>query len=222
MPARPTTTFARASMAGAATFVVCTVAGIVAYPGGTRDDVTPRHYLFFQNFLSDLGGTYTASGRPNGCARVLFIIAMAAVAVALVGLGVAATAWARGRWIGWLPVLIAAASGAAFVRGALIPWNEDYYRHLDWVQAGFVLLGVFVLGITLLQLVGRAPRRWVVMNVVFLAALLAYVAYDQKGPSIFTRDGVRAQATAQKLIVALAIADLVAQAWALTTRPSRP
>jgi hypothetical protein len=43
-----------------------------------------------------------------------------------------------------------------------------------------------------------------------------YVVYDQKGPSIFTPDGVRGQATAQKLIVVLAIADLAAQAWALS------
>jgi hypothetical protein len=210
------------SLAGAAVFLACTTAGIIAYPGGTRDDLGTHHYLFFKNFLSDLGGTYTASGLANGTARRFFVAAMISVAVALVGLGVAARAWARGRvrWLAWLPTVVAACSGAAFIRAGTIPWNIDYYRHTDWVQAAFVLLGVLVLVITVLQLVGRAPVRWIVANVVFLAALGGYVLYDQNGPSIFTPDGVRAQATAQKLIVLLAIADLAAQAWALS-RPGR-
>jgi hypothetical membrane protein len=212
------TAAARVSLAGAVVFVGCTVAGIVAYPGGTRDDLGARHYLFFTNFLSDLGGTYTASGLPNGSARRFFVAAMIAVAVALVALGVAARAWARDRirWLAWVPTAVAALSGAAFVRAGTIPWNIDYYRHMDWVQAAFVLLGVLVLTITVLQLIGRAPARWIVANVAFLVTLGVYVVYDQKGPSIFTPDGVRVQATAQKLIVVLAIADLAAQAWALS------
>ncbi|MBV9950767.1 MAG: hypothetical protein JO291_02355 [Acidimicrobiia bacterium] len=217
-----TRTAARVSLVGAIAFVGCTIAGIVAYPGGTRDDLGTHHYLFFKNFLSDLGGTYTASGLANGTARRFFIAAMIAVAVALVTLGFAARAWARGRirWLAWFPLLVAALSGAAFIRAGTIPWNVDYYRHIDWVQAAFVLLGVLVFSITVLQLVGRAPVRWIAANAVFLLALGAYVVYDQKGPSIFTPDGVRAQATAQKIIVLLAIADLVAQAWALG-RPRR-
>jgi hypothetical protein len=198
-------------------FVAAMTASILLYPGGTRN-TDPGGYSFLQNFLSDLGGTLTASGRPNGGSRTCFIIAMTSVAVALVALGVAARAWGRIPVVDWLPALAGAAAGGAFVRGASIPWNVDYERHMFWVRSAFGLLGVFVFLLAVLQLRGRAPARWWILNVAFLVALGAYVVFDQQGPDLMTPDGLEARVAVQKVIVVLAFANLTAQAWALSRR----
>jgi hypothetical protein len=211
------------SLGGATAFVGCIVAAMVVYPGGTRDDRTARRYLGLQNFLSDLGGTFTGSGRPNGTARLLFIAAMVSVAVSLVALGVAARGWSRrGDRVAWLPAVVAVLSGAAFVRAATIPWNRHYGAHMAWVRGAFGLLGLFVFGVTLVQLRNHVPRWWVAANVAFLVALCGYVAFDQRGPTLETPAGIEAQVAAQKVIVALAVADLVAQAWSICRPLTRP
>jgi hypothetical protein len=214
---RGTRTSAGIALVGVACFVAAVTASILAYPGGTRN-TDPGGYSFLQNFPSDLGGTFTGSGLPNDGSRTLFVVAMASAAVALVALGVAARAWGRIPIVDWLPALAGAASGAAFVRGSTIPWNVDYERHMNWVRSAFGLLGVFVFLVVVLQLRGRAPVGWWLLNVLFLLALGAYVVFDQRGPDLMTPNGLEARVAAQKLIVVLAFANLTAQAWALTRR----
>jgi hypothetical protein len=214
---RGTRASAGIALAGVAGFVAAMAASILLYPGGTRN-TDPGGYDFLLNFLSDLGGTFTGSGRTNDGSRTFFIIAMASVAVALVALGVAARAWGRIPVVDWLPAVVGAAAGGAFLRGATIPWNVDYERHMFWVRSAFGLLGVFVFLLVVLQLRGRAPARWWILNVAFLAALGAYVVFDQQGPELMTPDGLEARVAAQKVIVAVAFANLTAQAWALRRR----
>jgi 4-amino-4-deoxy-L-arabinose transferase-like glycosyltransferase len=207
---------ASVSFAAVVAFVLCTSAAIVVFPGGTRDDATPRGYLLSENFLSDLGGTFTGSGKPNGTARPLFIAAMAAVAVALAALALAlrAAAARRDRPLGSAAVPLALASGIGFVRAATVPWNRDYEDHMAWVRSAFLLLALFVVLVTVLQVRARADRRVVVLNVAFLVALVAYLLFDVRGPDLSTAAGLRAQVVAQKVIVVLAIADLGALALA--------
>jgi drug/metabolite transporter (DMT)-like permease len=77
---------------------------------------------------------------------------------------------------------------------------------------------VFVFLLAVLQLRGRAPARWWILNVAFLVALGAYVVFDQQGPDLMTPDGLEARVAVQKVIVVLAFANLTAQAWALSRR----
>jgi hypothetical protein len=218
LSASRSSTPARVSLAGTVGFLACTTAAILVYPGGSLEDPNAERYLLLRNFLSDLGGTFTGSGRPNGSSRALFIAAMASVAVSLAALGVAARGWARIRLLGWLPAIVAGTSGMAFVRAATIPWNRDYELHMTWVRAAFGLLGVFVLIVLVLEVAGHAPPRWIALNALFLVALGGYVVFDQQGPAVGTVEGLETRVGAQKAIVLLAITNLTAQAWALSRR----
>jgi hypothetical protein len=62
-------------------FAICCVddCGDVDVPGRGEYVLGGDHYLFFQNFFSDLGATRTHSGRSNLASEVLFVVALSAV-----------------------------------------------------------------------------------------------------------------------------------------------
>ena len=55
-------------------FFALTIAAMFLYPGGAKYHLATEHYLFLQNFFSDLGATRTYSGKPNMLCASLFIL----------------------------------------------------------------------------------------------------------------------------------------------------
>ncbi len=212
-------------IASACLFVALTIAAMAVYPGGATFDVVTHHYLFFGNYLSDLGATRTYSGRPNTPSRVLFTVALAGVGASL---GVFSRAWraweskGRSALVGGVATACAVLGGCFLVGAAFTPWDRDYDTHTALVRAAFVLIFAFIACLTAIQIRNDAPQGWIVANVISLIALLAYVWITVDGPSIYAPDGLRAQVGAQKAIVYLTVANLGAQAWAVRRSPSAP
>ncbi len=205
-------------IAGAALFVLLTVAAMVAFPGGATFDIAARHYLFFDNYLSDLGATHTYSGRPNTASRVLFSGALVSVGIALALFGSTWKVWAsrgRGRVLGAVASSAAALAGCSFIATAFTPWDRDYYTHTALVRAAFVLVFVFMTCLTNIQLRDHAPSRWIRANVVYVVALAIYVSITIFGPDVGTRHGLELQVATQKVIVGATMLNLSLQAWAV-------
>lgn len=57
---------------GVLQFLVFATLAMNAYPGGTRDDAHTDGYLFFENYLSDLGRTQAWSGDDNTASALRF------------------------------------------------------------------------------------------------------------------------------------------------------
>lgn len=206
-------------------FLILTIGAMLAFPGGAPYALDARHYLFFGNYVSDLGGTRTHSGRNNDLSRRLFVVALTLVGVSLAHLGPAARIWApsgRARLGGALATVFSALSGLGFVALAFTPWNRDYDTHEAYARAAFGLLGGFVVVLAAIQLKHRAPFRWIAANVVYLVGLAGYALVRFMGPELLTRRGHHIQVAAQKGIVYASILNLGLQAWAVRSRPETP
>jgi hypothetical protein len=189
---------------------------MLVYPGGARYRYKADHYLFFDNFLSDLGATETLTGHRNTASRVLFIIA-------LVGLGLA-LAWFASAWrtlatrsdatttLGQAGQMLGVLTAAGLVGIALTPWDRALDRHELLVLATFGALYTYIACLTIVVALNGWPRRWVVINLGYLTLLGAYIVSYLVGPDRDTIDGVRFQVTAQKVLVYASILALASQA----------
>ncbi|MFW9923558.1 MAG: hypothetical protein ACFFDW_09775 [Candidatus Thorarchaeota archaeon] len=57
-------------------FLLLTTIAMLVYSGGTQFDPSIEHYLFFENFFSDLGRSIAFSGESNIVCQILFISAL--------------------------------------------------------------------------------------------------------------------------------------------------
>jgi hypothetical membrane protein len=197
-------------------FVVLTIAAMWMYPGGAKYVLGSDHYLFFQNFFSDLGATRTHSGRNNLPSEVLFVVALSAVGLGMIG---SSSSWhviaAKGkRGTGWGVVaqVLSVLSGACFVGVGVTPWNLVLAAHNAFVKAAFLLLMGFLVSITMLQVKNRWPSRYTICNWIYLVMLAAYLYVLFYGPRLDTGRGLAFQVAAQKIIVYASILNLGYQA----------
>src|SRR5262249_45701103 len=110
-----------------AQFVVLSIGAMLFYPGGAMYQPNARHYLFFQNFFSDLGATLTRRHESNAVSLVLFVLGLTPIGVSLV---LAAPIWKRvitkpgnARHFGYAAQVTSLLSGICYVGIAITPWN---------------------------------------------------------------------------------------------------
>jgi hypothetical protein len=206
----------------AAQFVVLTIVAMLVYPGGAKYDLGSDHYLFFQNFFSDLGATHTYSGKSNIASHVLFAIALGFVGLPLAWFSPAWKAVARrsGERTGLVAQAVAVVAGLGFVGIAATPWNHVLDAHNLFVKLAFGFLLVYIVCLLALQLRNGWPRPFVGVNVAHLAVLVAYVFVLFLGPGLNTKSGLEFQVAAQKVIVYASIANLGAQAFGIRRAPA--
>jgi len=200
-----------------AQFVILTFAAMVAYPGGAMYWPNSNHYLFFQNFFSDLGMTVTREHRNNSLSLLLFAVGLISIAISLVA---ASPVWkrvispsGRGMFFGHVAQVFSLLAGICYAGIALTPWNLVLDTHMFFVQGAFTLLLGFVICLTLMQAQNDWPVRYIVSNVIYILVLAAYVFVLFRGPNLLTFRGLVFQVVAQKIIVYISILNLAYQAF---------
>lgn len=198
-------------------FVVLVACAMALYAGGSYYDPDARGYELTHNFLSDLGFTRMWSGRSNLASMVLFTIALASLGLALI-----AFAWTwrhfafangRARWAGRASAVFGTASGLAYVGIASTPFNLVMHWHNGFVIAAFAFLLGYVACLTAVMARNGATPRQRLVNLVYLAVVLAYVVLVVFGPGFGTETGFRTQVIGQKIVVLTSMLYL----WQLTT-----
>lgn len=119
-------------------FLAFTGVSMALFPGGALTNPHTRGYLFFENFLSDLGQTQTTSGAANYRSMVFFMLAMlvagAGVTLFFVAFTQSVEASRLTRWLSRAAVLCSLVTGAGFVGVAASPWNLYYRTHITFVE----------------------------------------------------------------------------------------
>lgn len=197
-------------------FVVLTLAAMWMYPGGAKYVLGADHYLFFQNFFSDLGATRTHSAKNNLPSEVLFVTALSVVGLGMIG---SSSSWKviaekHGRGAAWdvSAQVFSVLSGACFIGVGVTPWNLVLEAHNAFVKAAFLLLMGFLISITVLQVKNGWPNRYTLCNWIYLVLLAAYLYILLDGPKLDTERGLAIQVAAQKIIVYASIVNLGYQA----------
>lgn len=201
---------ARYAIAG---FVLLTIASMFLYPGGTYRDRNSLGYLFFSNFLSDLGMPRSWGGHANPWGALLFVSGEVLLAIGVVAffVGVArlsssvrpAKIW--GRLAGLTGIVVA----LALVAAGFTPANRVLSLHMEAALIAFRGAALAVAFVTVaIARDQRFSRRNLAVAVVMAVVLSAYAAVIEWGPRISNDDGLRFQATAQKIMVVISMAGL--------------
>jgi len=199
------------------TFVLLTAIAMVEYPGGSKYELASHHYLFFENFFSDLGSTQTYAGYSNVPSCVLFILSMTCVGISLMAFSGSwhGIAQARGAEVRTVFVFkwSAIVAGVCFVGIGATPWNLALQVHNVFVRTAFSLLLLFILSMLTVQRRNRWPWPYVMANLLFVVILAVYVAILVGGPTVDTHHGLVLQVTAQKIMVYSSISNLAYQGY---------
>jgi hypothetical protein len=202
-----------------AQFFFLTILAMFVYPGGAAYVSNSDHYLFFQNFFSDLGATRTYSRKNNLVSAALFIVALVSLGL---GLAASAAAWSaivgakgQARNYGSAARVFVILSGLGFIGVAATPWNLLLVAHNYFVQAAFSSLLGFIVSLTVLQIKNDWPKRHIVSNCFYMVLLAIYVFILFKGPRLDTASRLAFQVAAQKIITYVSILNLTFQAIGL-------
>ncbi len=195
---------------GCGAFVALTLLAMFLFTGGTQFDHSLKHYEFFNNFFSDLGGTRTPTGATNRLPMLLFICAMTAAASSTAGFFWAMQHFHRenafARRVSRIAAMLGLLVGIGFVGVAATPWNKSLPVHLVIVVWTFRLLFVaVVLAAVLMWREKSMPRRFAVVFAVLAGLLLGYTVLLVYGPKPHTPQGRVIQVVGQKIIVYSAI-----------------
>ena len=119
------------SIVGVLQFLLCCSLAMSAYPGGTMVDRNTAGYSMDQNYLSDLGRTFSFSGEPNTVASRLFGLSLIGLAIAIVPYFLFMPTHAADR-IGWLRVasVFGGLSSCAMIAIAVTPTDQAVESHV--------------------------------------------------------------------------------------------
>jgi hypothetical protein len=202
---------------GCVQFIVLTVIAMFLYPGGTRDDATTVGYSFWRNFFSDLGRTRDFMEDPNTASFVLFTIALSVAGFSLIVFFLALPRlFSRSRSPSRLSILgsvVGVLSGLSYIGIASTPWNlyETPHRLLVYLAFCSFLLVVVLYTAAILRNSGY-PNLYAYTYLSFAVLLAGYLVLIFAGPDVESDNGVRIQATGQKIIVYAMIVCMLIQA----------
>ena len=203
---------------GIGVFVVLTLVAMLVYPGGTHTNPETPHYLFFQNFFSDLGRFEAPNGAPNWIAAPLFFFSLTLAGAGVVLFFTVLPQFFRESRLQQIVSIVGSmfgiVTGVAYIGVAFSPADVLPAPHLRFVLLAFRSFLPAVLCYFTVILTNREfPNRYAVVYAVFAILLAAYIGLITYGPGFDTAEGVMIQATGQKIIVYAALIAVFIQSW---------
>lgn len=206
------------AMVGGVQFIFLTVVAMFLYPGGSYADHDTTGYSFWINFFSDLGRTETFGEHPNAASMALFITALSLASLTLVAAFAAMPRlFAENRASRRLSIAgstFGVISAAAYLGIACMPADVNLTVHRLFVQIAFsTFLLVVILYSAAIFLNRNYPNFYAFVYIGFAFILAAYLGLLFGGPHIDTPEGVRFQATGQKIVVYAEIVCMFIQSY---------
>lgn len=204
---------------GGLQFVILTFLAMLFYPGGTVGNPLAEHYIFFENFFSDLGRTQDFENNSNLISRILFTISLSLQGVLIIlFFYTIPTLFPKDkktkRWT-FLIALLGMIAGIGFIGIAHTPWDLDRPIHVFFVNLGFRLLLLSTL-LTLVRIykTDYFPNIYGHVLSFVCIILLGYVLLLIFGPAPeSSREGLILQVTCQKIVVYLLIIGITILAY---------
>lgn len=205
-------------MVGCVQFVLLTVVAMFLYPGGSYTDHDATGYSFWINFFSDLGRTRTFGDLPNAASMALFVTALSLAALTLVpSFAAMPRLFAENRASRKLSIAgstFGVISAVAYLGIACMPADVNLTVHRLFVEVAFsAFLLVVVLYSAAILRDRDYPNPYAFVYIGFALILAAYLVLLFGGPHVETEEGVRIQATGQKIVVYAEIGCMFIQSY---------
>jgi len=192
---------------GGVQFLLLTFLAMYFYPGGTVDNPLIEHYLFRENFFSDLGRTIDFEGNSNLISMTLFAISLALQGIITFLLFYSIYDFfpenkGSKKW-SLLMSFLGVLSGIGFVGVALTPWDLYYPTHVFFVNLAFrcLLLAVVIVVFKIFKTEHFSNTYGYLLSIICFI-LFGYVLLLIFGPDPkLSREGLILQATCQKIVV---------------------
>ncbi len=202
---------------------ILTFIEMMFYSGGTMVNPNSPGYDFFSNFHSDLGRTVSYSGRPNTISYVIFTINNTIFWGSAILFFVAVNNFFREKtkekWIALVGTIIGVFTCIIFLIVIFLPWDLYYEPHVMLNRIGsLALILVVVLFAVATYLNEDYPNRYFLAYLIYTIIVVIYLVVMFTGPSITSAEGLRIQATWQKILLFAGIITILFQgygAWKL-------
>lgn len=186
-------------------FIVFIGLSMTVYPGGNLVDRSSVHYNFTLNYFSDLGQTFTHSGKQNTASDVLFIIAMGIAGLVLVYYS---RIW-RGIDIevherivlGYISKIMLVVCGFCFIGMAFSPWDLYLENHILFFKTAMACMFGWTLIITILQARNDKLKVPFILNIIFLFLVGGYDYFLFTDNSFGSERNLEFNAVSQKVIM---------------------
>ncbi len=173
------------------------------YDGGTLHQPQLREYSFTRNYFSDLGRSKTFRGQPNTPAQQIFTFSLIFSGVSTLFYFLALPGLFRSKIIILATSLFGILAGISYIGIALIPWNLNYWGHVNCVRTGFVafLIMSILYAIAIFREEGF-PNKYGKALIIFSLILGIQILIMFYGPRAYRSDeGLFIQVIAQKVVV---------------------
>ena len=201
-------TFIKQGYFGISIFSLLCLISMILYPGGTIIDSSTVGYLFFYNFLSNLGEWTAKNGDPNFYSAILFNISMIVLAVSYsifyYNFLMIVIKKSKNAILKLLLISSISISLIGFVCVALFSSDpETFELHILFVKIGFYSLFFHCLIQTIfIKSIDEFSNILYNVSLVFSVILFLFVLIMEFGPNPFENNqSLFVQVTSQKVIV---------------------
>ena len=201
-------TFIKQGYYGISIFSLLCLISMILYPGGTIIDSSTVGYLFFYNFLSNLGEWTAKNGDPNFYSAILFNISMIVLAVSYsvfyYNFLMIVIKKSKNAILKLLLISSISISLIGFVCVALFSSDpETFELHILFVKIGFYSLFFHCLIQTIfIKSIDEFSNILYNVSLVFSVILFLFVLIMEFGPNPFENNqSLFVQVTSQKVIV---------------------
>ncbi len=201
-------TFIKQGYFGISIFSLLCLISMILYPGGTIIDSSTVGYLFFYNFLSNLGEWAAKNGDPNFYSAILFNISMIVLAVSYsvfyYNFLMIVIKKSKNAILKLLLIFSISISLIGFVCVALFSSDpETFELHILFVKIGFYSLFFHCLIQTIfIKSIDEFSNILYNVSLVFSVILFLFVLIMEFGPNPFENNqSLFVQVTSQKVIV---------------------
>ena len=207
--------FPRYSLLG---FLLCVIAAMYLYPGGiyhyelgireacaevcTKEGHHTEGYLFFKNFLSDLGRTISHGGHNNFHSSLLFNMALSFACLTYIIFFSFIKNLFPGKTIAKIGSLFGVCGALSLLGVALTPADLYLKPHIianHWIFRFFLLSTIIYSWLIYKE--DRVDNKYLIGNIIFIISLVTYILILIWGPMPTEPGGLEVQAVAQKIIM---------------------
>jgi hypothetical membrane protein len=172
-------------------------------------------YLFFKNFLSDLGRTKTHSGDLNFHSSLLFNMALTFAGITYILFYSFLKNLFPNQLLAKLGAVFGVCGAISFIGVAFTPADEYLPMHIvanEWIFRFFLISTIIYSW--LIYKNDLIDNKYLIGNMIFILSLAAYILILIYGPKPYEPGGLEFQAVSQKLIMLNFLFSIVTQTMA--------
>lgn len=183
-------------------YIITTSVLFYFYHGGSRYNFEYSSYVFFENFLSDLGRVTGFNGQKN-VTSIFYASTLSLVGIGTLSFFIYIRHIFKAYFFSKIGLLIGAAAGISLALVGIFAVDESRTLHLTFLGIGYILFFITLLGYNILMFREREKFKKVLyltttLNLALFTYILILIFGDKPDESMF---GLTLQVVSQKVIV---------------------